>query len=190
MGIYCTGFIPYLLIFLNFYFQRKDVLILLRYDSCKVPAKLMGKTFLDWTNQDVRPHFWKRLFESVGEPGNYGNQRRTEETCRETDSCRKEMQEVCVEMNGNVGGTEDHGLGIVVHDLESDKTGVYCTEDMEATEDMDATGSESNVLHNEGVMVNDIIGKHTMMYSMESDKTELLGNDSDIIDIHGSSIKI
>ena len=171
-GIYSMDFITYG----NFNFQRKDVLILLRYDSCKVPAKLMGKTFLDWTNQDVRPHFWKRLFESVGEPGNYGNQRRTEETRREPDSCRKEMQEVCVEMNGNLPGTEDEGLGI--YDSESDKTGVYCTEDVEAT------GSEA------GVMVNDINRKHAMTYSMESDKAELLGNDSDIIDIHGSSIKI
>ena len=169
----------------NFNFQRKDVLILLRYDSCKVPAKLMGKTFLDWTNQDVRPHFWKRLFESVGEPGNYGNQRRTAETCREPDSCRKEMGEICVEMKGNVRGTEDDGLGTCIFDSETDKKGVYCTEDM------DATGNESKDLPNEeGVMVNDMNGKHTMTYSMESDETELLGNDSDIIDIHGSSIKI
>ena len=42
--------------------------MLVKLDTCKVPVKLMGKTFLDWSNPDVRPHFWDRLYQSVGEP--------------------------------------------------------------------------------------------------------------------------
>ncbi|XP_060084646.1 uncharacterized protein LOC132563899 [Ylistrum balloti] len=57
--------------------QRKDVLILIKFDKCKVPAKLMGKTFLDWTDVDIRPHFWQRLQDAIGDPVNYAeiNQR-------------------------------------------------------------------------------------------------------------------
>ena len=33
----------------------------------------MGKTFLDWTDTSVRPHFWSRLYEALGEPGKFGN---------------------------------------------------------------------------------------------------------------------
>lgn len=31
----------------------------------------MGKTFLDWSDVKVQPHFWTRLFEAIGEPGKY-----------------------------------------------------------------------------------------------------------------------
>lgn len=48
--------------------QRKDSLVLLRYDDSRVPAKLLGQTFLDWSDVQVRPHFWARLLESLGEP--------------------------------------------------------------------------------------------------------------------------
>lgn len=51
--------------------QRNDVLILIKFDKCKVPAKLMGKTFLDWSDDDVQPHFWPRLREAIGEPVNF-----------------------------------------------------------------------------------------------------------------------
>ena len=54
-----------------FAFQRKDVLILIKYSKCKVPGKLMGKTFLDWTDNGVQPHFWLRLYEAIGPPGNF-----------------------------------------------------------------------------------------------------------------------
>ena len=33
-----------------------------------MPAKLLGKTFLDWSNYDVRPHFWDRLSEAIQTP--------------------------------------------------------------------------------------------------------------------------
>lgn len=49
--------------------QRKDVLILIRYGKCKVPGKLMGKTFLDYVDKAIKPHFWQRLYDSVGKPG-------------------------------------------------------------------------------------------------------------------------
>ena len=31
----------------------------------------MGKTFLDWTDNGVQPHFWLRLYEAIGKPGNF-----------------------------------------------------------------------------------------------------------------------
>ncbi|KAH3753768.1 hypothetical protein DPMN_188418 [Dreissena polymorpha] len=34
--------------------------------------KLMGKTFLDWTDTTVQPHFWARLNVAIGSPGVYG----------------------------------------------------------------------------------------------------------------------
>ncbi|KAJ8306686.1 hypothetical protein KUTeg_015727 [Tegillarca granosa] len=44
---------------------KKDTLILIKHDKCKVPRKLMGKTFLDWACYKERPYFWKRLFQSI-----------------------------------------------------------------------------------------------------------------------------
>ncbi|XP_052813820.1 interleukin-1 receptor accessory protein-like [Mya arenaria] len=49
--------------------QRKDVLIVIKYDQSKVPLKLTGKTFLDWNDNKVKPHFWARLFDAIGKPG-------------------------------------------------------------------------------------------------------------------------
>ncbi|KAJ8306681.1 hypothetical protein KUTeg_015722 [Tegillarca granosa] len=46
-------------------FTKKDTLILIKHDKCKVPRKLMGKTFLDWACYKERPYFWKRLFQSI-----------------------------------------------------------------------------------------------------------------------------
>ncbi|KAH3718771.1 hypothetical protein DPMN_061578, partial [Dreissena polymorpha] len=52
--------------------QRQEVLIVIKYDSSRVPMKLMGKTFLDWTDTSVQPHFWARLNVAIGSPGVYG----------------------------------------------------------------------------------------------------------------------
>ncbi|XP_052236157.1 interleukin-1 receptor accessory protein-like 1-A [Dreissena polymorpha] len=52
--------------------QRQEVLIVIKYDSSRVPMKLMGKTFLDWTDTTVQPHFWARLNVAIGSPGVYG----------------------------------------------------------------------------------------------------------------------
>ncbi|XP_071149837.1 interleukin-1 receptor accessory protein-like 1-B [Mytilus edulis] len=49
--------------------QRKDVLILIKYGKCKVPAKLMGKTFLDFTDKTIAQHFWQRFYDAIGKPG-------------------------------------------------------------------------------------------------------------------------
>lgn len=51
--------------------QRSDVLIIIKYDNSKVPGKLLGKTFLDWSDTKVKPHFWSRLNEAIGEPGSF-----------------------------------------------------------------------------------------------------------------------
>jgi hypothetical protein len=44
---------------------------LIKYGKCKVPGKLLGRTFLDWTDKDVKPHFWSRLADFLGKPGNF-----------------------------------------------------------------------------------------------------------------------
>ena len=35
------------------------------YRPCTVPLIIKNKTYLEWCNKDVRPHFWKKLFESL-----------------------------------------------------------------------------------------------------------------------------
>jgi len=42
-----------------------------KYDGCQVPVKLAGKTFLDWSDRKVRPHFWDRLYDAIGKPGDF-----------------------------------------------------------------------------------------------------------------------
>ncbi|XP_052079934.1 interleukin-1 receptor accessory protein-like 1-B isoform X2 [Mytilus californianus] len=49
--------------------QRKDVLILIKYGKYKVPAKLIGKTFLDFTDKTIAQHFWQRFYDAIGKPG-------------------------------------------------------------------------------------------------------------------------
>ncbi|XP_064646930.1 interleukin-18 receptor 1-like isoform X2 [Lineus longissimus] len=46
--------------------MRDDSLLLVKYDGCQIPRKLMGKTFLDWSDKSVKPHFWDRLFKTLG----------------------------------------------------------------------------------------------------------------------------
>jgi hypothetical protein len=46
--------------------QKDDSLLLVKYDGCKMPGKLMGRTFLDWNDKSVKPHFWDRLFKTLG----------------------------------------------------------------------------------------------------------------------------
>lgn len=55
------------------------MLVLIKFGKCKVPAKLMGKTFLDWTDKSVKPHFWSRLADFLGKPGNFRNSLKSEE---------------------------------------------------------------------------------------------------------------
>ena len=35
------------------------------YRACEVPLELQGKTYVDWENPDVRPHFWDALERSL-----------------------------------------------------------------------------------------------------------------------------
>ena len=53
------------------FLQRDHGLGIIKYGKCKIPAKLMGNTFLDWTNESVKPHFWNRLGDFLGKPGNF-----------------------------------------------------------------------------------------------------------------------
>lgn len=55
------------------------MLVLIKFGKCKVPAKLMGKTFLDWTDKSVKPHFWGRLADFLGKPGDFQNRLESEE---------------------------------------------------------------------------------------------------------------
>ncbi|XP_048775819.2 interleukin-1 receptor accessory protein-like 1 [Ostrea edulis] len=59
--------------------KRDDVLVLIKYGKCKVPGKLLGKTFLDWTDKDVKPHFWSRLADFLGKPENFRSSLESEE---------------------------------------------------------------------------------------------------------------
>ncbi|XP_053386390.1 interleukin-18 receptor accessory protein-like isoform X2 [Mercenaria mercenaria] len=70
--------------------QRSDALILIKHDTCKVPGKLMGKTFLDWSDDKVQPHFWTRLFEAIGEPGKFTH---TGDGNQDTDDISRKLSE-------------------------------------------------------------------------------------------------
>lgn len=52
---------------------------MIKYGKCKVPGKLLGKTFLDWTDKDVKPHFWSRLADFLGKPENFRSSLESEE---------------------------------------------------------------------------------------------------------------
>jgi hypothetical protein len=69
-------------------------LILIKHDNSKVPGKLLGKTFLDWSDLKVQPHFWPRLFEAIGEPGKYTE---TGDTFQDTDSINRKLSEAIQE---------------------------------------------------------------------------------------------
>ncbi|KAL5005795.1 hypothetical protein ScPMuIL_016953 [Solemya velum] len=51
--------------------KQEDSLVLVKLDECQVPAVWLGKTFLDYANEDVRPHFWTRLFTAMGDPAGF-----------------------------------------------------------------------------------------------------------------------
>lgn len=37
------------------------------YRACKVPLELKSKTYIDWENPDVKPHFWDTLERALKE---------------------------------------------------------------------------------------------------------------------------
>ncbi|KAI8497699.1 hypothetical protein Bbelb_243510 [Branchiostoma belcheri] len=72
------------------YLERKDVLVVVKIDQCKVPTMLIGRTFLDWTNENVRPHFWQRLENAIGPDEKFNivvNPLRTSAACRRSGYC-------------------------------------------------------------------------------------------------------
>ncbi|XP_062579626.1 interleukin-1 receptor accessory protein-like 1-B [Saccostrea cucullata] len=101
--------------------KRDDVLVLIKYGKCKVPGKLMGKTFLDWTDSSVKPHFWSRLADFLGKPGNF------------RDSLESSEEK-----------TEDHGKDVITNKLTR-MTSDYDSDfvDMESSDDVFlSSGSE------------------------------------------------
>ena len=159
------------------------MLILIRYDSCKVPGKLLGRTFLDWTSDDVRPHFWKRLFESVGDPGNYGST--WNQSGMNQDGWQSEKQNGGQNEKQNGCKSEDQN-GDVNQRKNSTSKGiersVSCTKD-------DSENVETNINFVGGELKLIDINIDGNVNSIDSDTGGLLENHNDIIDIHAPVIK-
>ena len=169
-------------------------MILLKYDSCKVPVKLLGKTFLDWTNNDVRPHFWKRLFESVGEPGNYGNQSQ-----QRGDEMNDDVNEGVVQKssfkdleNANEGVIQNSSLKDPkdVNEGEIQSSSLKDPELDKNLEDPETTERPMNELDKGRQIICVNYDKEKILSSLQSESDKLIGNDSDIIDIHGSEMRV
>lgn len=80
----------------------------------------MGKTFLDWTDEDVVPHFWERLYEAIGKPQEDGVNNEEKETKGE-----KQNEEAPPVGNGVAGGRnrEVGDYGDVVIDMRKERGG-------------------------------------------------------------------
>lgn len=107
--------------------KKTDVLILIKYGKCKVPAKLMGKTFLDWTDEDVIPHFWERLYEAIGKPQEndvYNEEKETKEE-KQNEEAPPEGNEVAGGPNREIGD-----YGDVVIDMKKQRGGRNLTKEL------------------------------------------------------------
>ena len=126
----------------------------------------MCKTFLDWTSEEVRPHFWKRLFESVGEPGYYrntGNQtseNQNGDSC-EHQSCRSRENQMKDESNTSTSSDVEQVVSSSNVDCEN-------------------TDSLGNFVGGEVKMID----VNSNFDSIDSDTRMLMENDSEIISIH------
>ena len=60
----------------------------------------MGKTFLDWSDLNVQPHVWSRLYEAIGSPGDFVDQSVEEQT--QGDSCDVSNENANEELNNNI----------------------------------------------------------------------------------------
>ena len=60
----------------------------------------MGKTFLDWSDLNVQPHFWSRLYEAIGSPGDFVDQSVEGQT--QGDSCDVSNENANEELNNNI----------------------------------------------------------------------------------------
>ncbi|XP_074662237.1 uncharacterized protein LOC141914825 [Tubulanus polymorphus] len=82
--------------------QRKDVLLIVKLDDCKIPSKLLGKTYLDWMDVNVKENFWKRLYSAIDKPD---IPKLTEQNDNNhNDNCDKEC---CEENKVGSGNTDD-----------------------------------------------------------------------------------
>ncbi|XP_066264079.1 uncharacterized protein [Branchiostoma lanceolatum] len=108
------------------YLERKDVLIVVKIDQCKVPTMLIGRTFLDWTNENVRPHFWQRLENAIG-PDQKVRDRKDHKDNQEEEAEEKEEEETITAeddrdhknnaVNGHIANGGPHILGLPETDL-------------------------------------------------------------------------
>ena len=172
------------------------MLILIRYDSCKVPGKLLGKTFLDWTNDDVRPHFWKRLVESVGEPGNYRNPWNQSSWVQDGGQSEKQndgqrVEQNCGQSEGqNAKKSENQNEDVKKDSIKTERKSSNSKSferSVSYTKD-DSENAETSINFVEGEPK--LIDTDGNISSIDSDTGRLLENENDIIDIHASVIKI
>ncbi|XP_035660893.1 toll-like receptor 4 [Branchiostoma floridae] len=107
------------------YLERKDVLIVVKIDQCKVPTMLIGRTFLDWTNENVRPHFWQRLENAIGPDEKVRNRKDDKDNQEEDDDDDEEETITAADdherrnnaVNGHVANGGSHILGLPETDL-------------------------------------------------------------------------
>ncbi|XP_078620953.1 uncharacterized protein LOC144887545 [Branchiostoma floridae x Branchiostoma japonicum] len=105
------------------YLERKDVLIVVKIDQCKVPTMLIGRTFLDWTNENVRPHFWQRLENAIGADEKVRNRKDDKDNQEEDDeeeetiTAADDRERRNNAVNGHVANGGPHVLGLPETDL-------------------------------------------------------------------------
>ncbi|XP_078701834.1 uncharacterized protein LOC144927913 isoform X2 [Branchiostoma floridae x Branchiostoma belcheri] len=108
------------------YLERKDVLVVVKIDQCKVPTMLIGRTFLDWTNENVRPHFWQRLENAIGPDEKVRNRKDNKETPEEEEEKEEEEETITAAgdhdhcgnaVNRHIANGGPHVLGLPETDL-------------------------------------------------------------------------
>ena len=191
------------------------MLILIKYDSCKVPGKLLGKTFLDWTNDDVKPHFWNRLVEAVGEPGHYENPWNQSSKIQDGRHSEKQNGGDCEKQNGGQSEKQNDRQGEKQSGGEIEKQNGRQNRDQQTKkrENESENMKEDNVKterkrssskclersvsytkdDSENVETNVTFvepDNDGNVANVDSDMAGLLENKNDIIDIHASVIKI
>ncbi|XP_060571444.1 interleukin-1 receptor accessory protein-like 1-B [Ruditapes philippinarum] len=157
--------------------QRTDVLILIKHDNSKVPGKLLGKTFLDWSDLKVQPHFWSRLFEAIGEPGKYTE---TGDTFQDTDSINRKLSEAIQETETPEDLKEvenrhkDGKTGEEINNISEGDQNDYAkfvnldeNENTDFTVDIKGDGTYANRTDNRIVNNGDVIGRSDKMIDIQ-----------------------
>lgn len=84
----------------------------------------MGKTFLDWSDVKVQPHFWTRLFEAIGPPGKFEIQTDDKKDEKMTTEGTKEAVDVTNELKENNNESKEIN-GFHDGNKEIDQTEMY-----------------------------------------------------------------